>query len=1009
MSQELRDTIQTWSPQPGSGPADADWFPPIFEEAPFGIAAVDLTGNFVRVNAACAELHGRTVAEMEGDYALASPSQPANTADYEQAFEMGIEGEIDNYRAEHRLVSDDGTERWALINAKLVRDAQGHPVYILCEYHETTDVRAMAEVARASTEAFQLTLENAPISIYSVDLEGRVLDWNPMSERVFGWTAEEVIGRPLPIIPEDRMANAQAGMRRLLEGESIVTEESVLRHRDGHLIQVVSSAVVTHDPDGNPTSVVALTLDVSDERRTRDELAERDSRMRTILSKISETVTVIDDTARVVFSTGQYSEVLGYPTSYWQDADAFSLIHPDDQPIAEKRLEELLTSPGTEITEVLRIRHGDGSWRISEVVAVNLLGDPEVEGIVLTTRDLSDFRRAKELLADEARVLELIATGAPLEDVLRAVAMMVERNSEGGITAVLLNEPDGTMQVAAGPNVPASLLEALDGSEPFGLFARAVDARATVVIEDVERDEFTGARLASESTRHNVISGWVTPVTDSDTGEVIGLLGTYFDAPGPPLARGIEVSELAAHLTAIAVSRSRASDTLTHQAHHDALTGLPNRAMVLKRLENLLRPDALTAGNVAVMFIDLDRFKVINDSLGHKAGDALLSMFGDRLRALVRPEDLVGRFSADEFVVIVHENPPEPAVQSMSNRIDVALSEPFSLDEGDIFLSVSTGVAFADTEGETANRLLEQASAAMVSAKQHGRDRLEVFDHAMRARARERLQLEHELRRAVTHDELVLHYQPKVDLRTGDIIGAEALVRWEHPERGLIFPDEFIPIAEETGLIVRIGRWVLEEAVRQAREWCDAVGELEHFVLAVNFSPRQMGAADLLNNLGRVLLMYDWPPDRLSVEVTEAILIDDAESSLEVLQQISDLGLRLTIDDFGTGYSSLSYLHRFPVDVVKIDRAFVTGLEADGSGSAVAAAIMQMADALGIITSAEGVETAEQLAGLQALGCDWAQGFLYSRAVPGDTMAELLAAAEPFGPDLAGGSDRPPA
>jgi diguanylate cyclase (GGDEF)-like protein len=543
--------------------------------------------------------------------------------------------------------------------------------------------------------------------------------------------------------------------------------------------------------------------------------------------------------------------------------------------------------------------------------------------------------------------------------------------------------------MTAGHNVPDGLWDAIDGQRPFGIFARVLDARHSLITEDIEIDERDNPAILAAGREFGVISGWVTPICDAGTDEIIGVVSTYFGAPRTTPGESLEVSELASHLTAIALDRARAHEALTHQAHHDALTGLPNRTLVVKRLDEMLGDDSL-GRRVAVMFLDLDRFKVINDSLGHRAGDALLGMFADRLRGVARPGDLVGRFSADEFVVLVSGEHLDGAVHAIANRIEVALSEPFSLDEGDVFLSVSTGVAHAAFDDDTSHRLLEQASAAMVEAKRHGRDRLEVYDQAMRTKARERMRLERDLRLAVERGEFVLHYQPKIDLATGQVIGAEALLRWQHPDRGLIYPDEFIHSAEDTGLIVRIGRWVLEEAVRQARSWSDDLPDLDHFVLAVNFSPRQMTATDMITNLGRVLLKYQWPPERLSVELTETLLIDDLEGSLDVLRQLSDLGVRLTIDDFGTGYSSLSYLHRFPVDIVKIDRSFVIELEADGSGSVVTTAIMQMARALGIITAAEGVETPDQLAGLKALGCDWAQGFLFSPAVGADDFGRML-------------------
>jgi diguanylate cyclase (GGDEF)-like protein/PAS domain S-box-containing protein len=805
---------------------------------------------------------------------------------------------------------------------------------------------------------------------------------------MFGWSADEVVGQLIPIVPPERVDAAVDGLARLVAGETIPVGETVLQHRDGHLLHAIASATVTHTPEGAPGNIVAFAFDITEQHRTREALRDQDIRMRTVLTKISETVTVLGADGTVQYSTGQFSSALGYPNDFWNDLDIFSIIHPDDQEPAEKRFEEVLEAPGTELSDVFRIRDADGRWVPTEVTAVNLLDDAEVRGIVVTTRNLTELRRTKELLADEARILELIATGAPLDETLPTICRMVERHSRGTTGIVVLGH-DGRLRVAAGPNVPEGLTAGINGHRPFGLFRIVIDSRTSIVVDDV-RTQSSNEALVAGSVAQGAVSGWASPINDIRTDEVMGAICTYFDEPHASATEDLEVSELASHLTAIAFDRSRAHEALEHQAHHDTLTGLPNRTMIMKRLEQMLRQGAASGHDVAVMLLDLDRFKVINDSLGQRAGDALLGMFADRLRGLIRPDDLVGRFSADEFVILLSGDEVEPAVHATANRIEVGLSEPFSLDEGDVFLSASTGVAFSGLDDDTSHRLLEQASAAMVAAKRLGRDRLEVFDQAMRSQARERLQLESDLRVALDQHELVLHYQPKLDLRTDEVVGVEALVRWEHPTRGLILPDEFIPLAEETGLITRVGRWVLEEAVRQAREWVDEIDSLDHFVMAVNFSPRQMGAVDLITNLGRVLLKYQWPPERLSVEVTETILIDDADGSLEVLDQLADLGVRLTIDDFGTGYSSLSYLHRFPVDIVKIDRAFVTELRADGTGSPVAAAIMQMAATLGIITAAEGVETEEQLAGLRVLGCDWAQGFLFSRPVPGDEITALL-------------------
>jgi len=331
---------------------------------------------------------------------------------------------------------------------------------------------------------------------------------------------------------------------------------------------------------------------------------------------------------------------------------------------------------------------------------------------------------------------------------------------------------------------------------------------------------------------------------------------------------------------------------------------------------------------------------------------------------------------------------------AVASRIELALSEPFTvrpLPDTHLELHLAASIGVASAEGEDrAHDVVQHAATAMHRAKDRGHDRVAIFDDDLHARATELLHVDRELRMAVERAELTLHYQPEVDLATGEIVGVEALLRWMHPQKGLVAPSDFVDVAEETGLIVRIGRWVLEEAVRQARVWTDR-HHLGSWVVAVNLSARQLTASDLVTQVAAVLQRHAWPADQLVLELTESVLVDDAEAALGVLQDLKQLGVKLAIDDFGTGYSSLSYLHRFPVDIVKIDRAFVEPLRADGEGSVVATAVLHMARALGLTAAAEGVEHPGQLAGLREIGCDLAQGYLFSRPLAADEVTELLA------------------
>jgi EAL domain-containing protein (putative c-di-GMP-specific phosphodiesterase class I) len=352
----------------------------------------------------------------------------------------------------------------------------------------------------------------------------------------------------------------------------------------------------------------------------------------------------------------------------------------------------------------------------------------------------------------------------------------------------------------------------------------------------------------------------------------------------------------------------------------------------------------------------------------------------------------VAHVGADEFVVVLEgRSAVLDDVRVLASRLETAIGEPIRLGDDEVFLSASIGVAVNDGPTPDGASLLQQADAALYRAKAHGRNCLVVFDEAMRAGALHQLRVDRDLRAGIERSELELHFQPEIDLRTGRLVGAEALLRWRHPVEGLLLPDSFISVAEENGTIVRIGRWVVEESVRLARSWADAFTGGRPFLIAVNLSARQLRAADLVEHIAGVLDRHSWPAPQLVLELTESVLIDDRDLHVDVLYRLKALGVQLAIDDFGTGYSSLSYLHRFPVDIVKIDRSFVSGLCADGSGSPLASAVLHMAHALGLTAAAEGVETEDQLAGLRRLDCDLAQGFHFSKPLTPEAFERLVA------------------
>jgi diguanylate cyclase (GGDEF)-like protein len=498
-------------------------------------------------------------------------------------------------------------------------------------------------------------------------------------------------------------------------------------------------------------------------------------------------------------------------------------------------------------------------------------------------------------------------------------------------------------------------------------------------IDTLLQRALAGERVQSEDTPYRVPQtgrdGWVTayysPHVDPQ-GEIIGVVAIIHDV----------------------THRKRAEDQLLHNAFHDSLTGLPNRALFLDRLERLIKhvhrhPEY----TFAVLFLDLDRFKVVNDSLGHSIGDDLLIAIGHRLEACLREGDSVARLGGDEFAILLDDVKDVTEATRVADRIERELAAPFFLRGHEVFTSTSIGIALSSLSYNRPGDLLRDADTAMYRAKSGGRGRYEVFDRAMHLEAVEQLKIETDLRRAVDRQELLLHYQPIIALDSGQLVGFESLVRWQHPRYGLLQPADFIPLAEETGMIVPIGWWVLREACTQMRKWLESYPGRSHLTVSVNLSSRQFTQPDLVEQIDRILQETGCPAPALKLEITESVIMQDAPQAASMLHTLKARGIGLCIDDFGTGYSSLSYLNSFPIDTLKIDRSFVAQVDEDGSSVELIETIVALSRILGMTAVAEGVETPEQLELVRRLGSQYAQGYYF--AVPLDiAAAEKLLAAE---------------
>jgi diguanylate cyclase (GGDEF)-like protein len=437
-------------------------------------------------------------------------------------------------------------------------------------------------------------------------------------------------------------------------------------------------------------------------------------------------------------------------------------------------------------------------------------------------------------------------------------------------------------------------------------------------------------------------------------------------------------------------------DQLARQAFRDSLTSMPNRALFMDRLSHALTRTERRGEQLAVLFLDLDRFKVVNDSLGHSVGDQLLVGVSQRLAACLRPEDTIARLGGDEFAILLEDVKDDRAPTSVADRLTTELQQPFKVEGREVIITVSIGIAMSTAKRMTPEDILRDADLAMYHAKGKGKARYEVFDKSMNAPAQERMDLELDLRNAVTRGEFTLHYQPVVDLPTGRITEVEALVRWKHPQRGLLFPADFVGLSEETGLIVPLGRWVLHEACRQTRQWQLASSSVP-LAISVNISARQLQQPGLVEEIGAVLRDTRLDPSTLRLEITETVVMHDAPATLAKLEALKALGVQLAIDDFGTGYSSLGYLKRFPVDTLKIDRSFVKGIGGNVEDSAIVRAVITVAKSLNLSVTAEGIETAEQLEHLRALGCDHGQGYFFAKPLTSDRVPALLLSTSPWG------------
>jgi diguanylate cyclase (GGDEF)-like protein/PAS domain S-box-containing protein len=856
------------------------------------------------------------------------------------------------------------------------------------------DQKKIEEALQESTDRVEALIDASPLAIVEFDVNREVDRWNLAAERMFGWTKYEVLGRPTPLVPPDRLEEAIAHRARIFNGETFENVETVRLRKDGTLIDVSVSAAAIYNTAGDVVGMVAMFADISERKRDRDALQRSSARLEALVAASPLAIIVQDEHGVIKRWNEAAQRIFG-----WTEVEAIGkqmLAVPADKKSEGAGFRERILR-GEHFADVEAERQRKDGSHIPVSLSAAPLRDASgvANGMVLFAADISERKRAERRQNIQKAVTVLLAEAISVEEVIpRVIQTLCESLNWAAGARRIVAKDEGLMRHTEDWGVPAPEIENFlrisatridTGSADAGLLRRVWASGRPVWFADIAQEPtFVRGPQALAAGLH---SAFAFPIMVS--GEFYGVIELF----GREVrARDDEIVKIATEIASQIgqfIARKEAESHLTFFANHDTLTGLPNRAMFNQRLTQALARAQRLATMAAVLFIDLDRFKIINDTLGHDAGDRLLKQLAERLRECLREGDTIGRQGGDEFVVLIEDVADPQQLAGVGQKILETVARPYLISGQEFHVTASVGISIYPDDGHDQQALLKNADIAMYRAKEQGKNNYQFYSAQMNLHSFERLALETSLRRAVERNEFLLHYQPKVDMRSGRITGVEALVRWQHPELGMVPPSQFIALAEETGLIAPIGEWVLRTACAEAQGWV-AKG-MPPISIAVNLSARQFARDELASAIMRVLRETGLDPRQLELEITESTVMHNADRAAGVLQQLKQLGVRVAIDDFGTGYSSLSYLKRFPISSVKIDRSFVLDLPDDKDDAAITQAVIAMAHSLRLRVVAEGVETSEQYRFLEEHHCDEMQGHYFSKPVDAPTLARMLA------------------
>jgi len=949
-------------------------FRAVYDKAAIGMALVGPEGHLIEGNSALQKMLGYTGEELR-TMNFADVTHPDDVTADMRLFNEAKAGKIDHYSLEKRYFRKDGRLVWGHLTGSAVRNEGGDLLYLIGMVEDITERKLWEESLQDTEKRYRTLVEQIPAITYIQEIAGtsNSVYVSPQVKDVVGYTPEECTSIPdlwIKILhPDDKERVLAEDLRTNETGEPFAMEYRQFA-KDGRLVWLRDEATLVRDEKGNPLYWLGVQVDITERRRSEEALREAEELFRSTFEDAPIGVAMVSLPSSSPASDRRYlkvnralCEMLGYSEEELLSKTSTEVTHPEDRQKSRARVEQLTTEGGSKYTIQKRYMRSDGRvvWALLNVSLVrDSEGNPN--HFVSQFQDITGRKEAEEAL----------------------------RQSEAGLAEAqrLAHLGNWELDVATGEVSWSDEVFRINGLEPQEIIPTVEVFLDIVHPEDRELVKQSIDDALYENKPYNFEHRVVRP--DGEVRTVQRQAEVVRDEEGQPLRLVGTVQDI--------TERKALEQQFEHQAFHDFLTDLPNRQLFMDRLGHALRRTVRENSEVAVLFMDLDGFKVINDSLGHKTGDLLLMILAERLRRCLRPEDTFARFGGDEFTVLQEGIADPTQAIHAAERIISELRRPFLLEGRELFVTASIGIALGSATTKSPEDLLRDADTAMYRAKDEEPGGCRLFDSDMYERAVKRLNLENDLRRAIETRELVVRYQPIVNLQTGEVWGLEALVRWNHPDRGLLNPTEFVQMAEESGLVVPMGEWVLEEACRQAVRWQRDHSRTPSHVLSVNLSARQLKRSDLAEIVEGILKRTGLDAQCLSLDVTETVYIKVLEGNTVALDGLKKLGVRISIDDFGVGYSSLAYLKRLPADTLKIDKSFIAGLGADIEDTAIVQMVIDLAHIMGMEVVAEGVESEKHAALLKEMGCDMAQGFYFSKALPPEELPGFLVKAATLQP-----------